>query len=284
MRRLIDVFRGAAIRFSQDGCGPLAQAIAFNALFAIFPIVLLTVGVLAYVYGSKAAEVRGLALVATLAPGIQEIVADNLRQLVQTRGFPGIISGIIGLLVLAWSAKNLFMALAYALNRALGIPQGRPFLSDLFLALVMLPVTGVLLLAATAVPLLVSIAVRFGNLRESIVISQVVSYATGLVVIFLLAAILYTYLPNERMPWWFGIPGAIFTAVAWEIAQIAFAVYSTHVDLMLVYGAVATFAILLLWLYYMGIIFLFGALLSAQWARWTPAASKSPPSSERRSA
>jgi membrane protein len=284
VRRLIDVFRAAARRFSQDGCGPLAQAIAFNALFAIFPIVLLTIGVLAYVYGTKSAEERGLALVATLAPGIQAIVADNLTLLVQTRGFPGIISGLIGLVVLAWSAKNLFMALAYALNRALGISNGRAFLGEIFLALVMLPVTSVLLLAATAVPLLVSLAVRFGNLRESIVASQVVSYTTGLVVIFMLAAILYTYLPNERMPWWFGIPGAIFTSVAWEIAQIAFAVYSTHVNLMRVYGAVSTFAILLLWLYYMGIIFLFGALLSAEWARWTPAETQSSPTSERRSA
>jgi membrane protein len=284
MRRLIDVFRGAAVRFSQDGCGMLAQAIAFNALFAIFPIVLLTVGILAYVYGTASGEARGLALVATLAPGIQEVVADNLTLLVQTRGYPGIISGIIGLIVLAWSAKNLFMALAYALNRALGIAHGRPLLKDIYLGLVMLPVTSFLLLAATTVPLLVSFAVRFGGLRESIVTSQIVSYTTGLVVIFLLAAILYTYLPNERMPWWFGIPGALFTACAWEIAQIAFAVYTTHTNLMRVYGAVSTFAILLLWLYYMGIIFLFGALLSAQWARWTPAQSQSPPSSERRSA
>ncbi len=284
MGRVIDVFRGAARRFSQDGCVLLAQAIAFNALFAIFPIVLLTLGILAYVYGTQAGQERGLALIATLAPGIHEIVADNLNLLVQTRGVPGIISGIIGLLVLAWSAKNLFMALAYALNRALGIPEGRPFLSDIFLALVMLPVTGVLLLAATTVPLLVSIVVHLGGLRESVVASQVVSYATGFVLIFLLAAILYTYLPNDRMPWWFGIPGAFFTAVAWEIAQIAFAVYSTHVNLMRVYGAVSTFAILLLWLYYMGIIFLYGALLSAQWARWTPARANSPSSSERRSA
>jgi membrane protein len=282
MGRLIDVFRGAARRFSQDGCGLLAQAIAFNALFAIFPIVLLTIGVLAYVYGTEAGAERGLALVSSLAPGVRDIVADNLTLLVRTRGFPGIISGLIGLIVLAWSAKNLFMALAYALDRALGIPQGRPLLGDIVVALIMLPVTGALLVAATTVPLLISFAVHFGGLRESIVSSQLISYGTGLVVIFLLAAILYTYLPNERMPWWFGIPGAIFTAITWEAAQIAFAVYTTHVNFMRVYGAVSTFAILLLWLYYMGIIFLFGALLSAQWARWTPARTNSPP--ERRSA
>jgi uncharacterized BrkB/YihY/UPF0761 family membrane protein len=34
-----------------------------------------------------------------------------------------------------------------------------------------------------------------------------------------------------------------------------------------VYGAVATVAILLLWLYYMGIIFLFGAELCAEWSK-----------------
>lgn len=284
MKRLIDVFRGAARRFSQDGCAILAQAIAFNALFAIFPLVLIAIGTLAYVYGTQSGKERGLQLAATLAPGVQEIVADNISQLAGSHGFPGIISGIVGLAVLAWSAKNLFMGLAYALNRALGIPEGRPLLKDIVVALIMLPVLGALLLAATTVPLLVSFAVRFGGFRESIVASQIISYGTGFVVIFLLAAILYTYLPNDRMPWWFGIPGALVTAVAWEIAQIAFAVYSTHVNFMRVYGALSALAILLLWLYYMGIIFLYGALVSAQWARWTPAHTNLPSSAERRSA
>ena len=63
------------------------------------------------------------------------------------------------------------------------------------------------------------------------------------------------------------MPGAIFTTVAWEIAQIAFGIYSTHVDYTKVYGALAALAILLLWFYYMGSIFLFGAELSAQWPR-----------------
>jgi uncharacterized BrkB/YihY/UPF0761 family membrane protein len=52
--------------------------------------------------------------------------------------------------------------------------------------------------------------------------------------------------------------------VAWEIAQIAFALYSTHVNFRLVYGALGAFALLLLWFYYMATIFLFGAELCAQ--------------------
>jgi membrane protein len=68
----------------------------------------------------------------------------------------------------------------------------------------------------------------------------------------------------------FGIPGAIFTTTAWEIAQIAFGIYSTHVDYTKVYGALAALAILLLWFYYMGSIFLFGAELSAQWLEREP--------------
>jgi uncharacterized BrkB/YihY/UPF0761 family membrane protein len=51
---------------------------------------------------------------------------------------------------------------------------------------------------------------------------------------------------------------------AWELAQIAFAVYSTHVNFRLVYGALGAFALLLVWFYYMATIFLFGAELCAQ--------------------
>jgi membrane protein len=62
------------------------------------------------------------------------------------------------------------------------------------------------------------------------------------------------------------VPGAIFVTVAWELAQIAFALYTTHVDYTHVYGALGAFALLLIWFYYMATIFLFGAELCAETA------------------
>jgi membrane protein len=278
VQRLIGVLRAAARRFSEDGCAFLAQAIAFNALFAIFPLALLAIAVLAFVYGTAEGQATVIALFSNVAPGVKDTLVENLHQVINLRS----VSGIIGLVTLVWSGKNLFMALAYALDRALGIEQGRPLISGILVGLVMLPVIGVLLIVATAVPVLITLAVQYGSFPHAPFFSQVAGFGSGFLLIFALSALLYAYLPNRRVGIAFGIPGAIFTAVAWEASQIAFAVYTTHINFFHVYGALSTFAILLLWFYYMGIIFLYGAQLSAQWHLWGQAESPSRPNIETR--
>jgi membrane protein len=265
LTELIATFRAAGVRFSRDGCAFMAQAIAFNAIFAVFPLVILTVAALAFLYGSDEGQRNALALIATLAPSVQGVLVDNLQHIVQFRG----LSGVVALIGLVWSGKNLFQALAYALNRALDVPLGRPLLVDIVVALVMLPILGVLVILATAVPLAISFVVSYGGFRHAIVWSEIAGYGTGIVLIFAVTMILYTYLPNRRVSVGFGVPGALFVTFAWELAQIAFAVYSTHVNFRHVYGALAAFALLLIWFYYMATIFLFGAELCARWMERT---------------
>ncbi|MBD5656262.1 MAG: YihY/virulence factor BrkB family protein [Candidatus Eremiobacteraeota bacterium] len=261
LSQLIATFRAAGVRFSRDGCAFLAQALAFNAIFAVFPLVILTVAALAFIYGSAEGQNHALALIATLAPSVQDILVENLQHIVQFRG----PSGAVALVGLLWSGKNLFQGLAYALNRALAVPLGRPLVVDIVVALVMLPILGILFIVATAVPLVISFVVSYGGFRHAIVWSEIAGYGTGLVLIFAVTMILYTYLPNRRVGLGFGVPGALFVTFAWELAQIAFAVYSTHVNFRHVYGALAAFALLLIWFYYMATIFLFGAELCARW-------------------
>src|SRR2546423_1322255 len=157
MRRLIAVFRAAAAKFSHDGCAFLAQAIAFNALFAIFPILVLVVSTLSFIYGSEEAQQRALALAASIAPNVQATLTENVRQVNHLRG----ISGVVALITLVWSGKNLFMALAYALDQALNIPKGRPLHLNIAVALLLLPMVGFLMIVATTLPVVISFIIRY---------------------------------------------------------------------------------------------------------------------------
>jgi membrane protein len=260
MLRVIAIFRAAGLRFSRDGCAFLAQAIAFNAIFAIFPLTILTIAALGYIYGSADGQSHVISLIGSVAPELQSVLTENMHHVVQFRG----ISGVLASIALVWSGKNLFQGIAYALNRVLDVPVGRPLLVDILVALVMLPMLGVLLTLATAVPLVISFVAAYGPLKTSALASQIAGYGTGLILIFVVTMGLYTYLPNRRLGLRFGIPGALFVTLAWEIAQIAFALYSTHVNFRHVYGALGAFAALLIWFYYMATIFLFGAELCAQ--------------------
>jgi membrane protein len=261
MRRVIEVFRAAGLRFSQDGCAMLAQAIAFNAVFAVFPLLMLAFAVLGFVYGDTVGPQNAVALLRDVAPGVRGVVLSNLQHIVANRS----LSGLLAVVALIWSGKNLFQTLAYALDRALGVPQGRPLVKDIVVAIVTLPVLAALLVIATAIPLVISFVVQYGGFPTSALGTQLAGYGVSIVLVFVITWLVYNYLPNRRVGIWFGVPGALVTTLLWEAAQIAFAVYSTHVDYSKVYGTLAALALLLIWFYYMGTIFLFGAQVSAQW-------------------
>ncbi len=260
MKRLIFAFREAGQRFSRDGCSFLAQAIAFNALFTIFPLFVLSITGASFFYPDS--QKRVLDFVDTLAPALHQVIADNLRSYLGGRSLSGIIA--IGFLI--WSGKNLFMALTYALDRALGVPKNRPLVHDIALSIVMLPVVGILLIIAMALPILLSIVIRFSEFPQQQHLTQLLGYGVSLLLVFVITIVLYTFLPNRSVRWHFAVPGASFAALTWPLVQFAFAEYTTHVDFAHIYGALSAPLALLLWFYLMGSIFLFGAELCAGWA------------------
>ncbi len=260
MKRLISSFRDGAIRFSSDGCAFLAQSIAFNALFAIFPLVVLLLSAATYVL--PFAERRTLAFFDDLAPALHDYIAANLQTYIYGRG----ISSLIALAILLWSGKNLFMGLAYALDRALGVPKGRPLVHNLALSLIMLPLTGVLLVVAIVLPVVLSVTLRVAGIADPIEVTHFSGYAISILLVFIVAVVLYRWLPNRGVSWAFAVRGAVVVSVAWPAVQYAFTQYVTHVDFTHVYGALSAPLVILLWFYCIGSIFLFGAEYSAAWS------------------
>jgi membrane protein len=279
VRRSIRVFHAAAVRFSRDGCSFLAQALAYNALFSMVPLGLLAIAVFGFVYGSQQGQDLVISTIDDVAPALHDLVAADIKNAVAFRG----ISGSVAVIALVWSGKNLFQALAFALNRALGVPAGRPIVHDIALAIVMLPAMGILLLLSTLVPPAVTFFVHAGGFGFSAP-AQVTAYGASILLVFFVTATLYTFLPNRGLPWHFGIPGAAFTAIAYEVAQIAFATFTAHTNFFHVYGALSTVFALLVWFYLMGLVFLYGAELSAAWLELGGAERRERPPSEHVSA
>jgi membrane protein len=260
MMRLILAFREAGMRFSRDGCAFLSQAIAFNALFAIFPLLVLVLTAASLIIPN--AEQQIVSFFSTFAPALKETVADNVRTYIYGRG----VSSAIAFFVVVWASKNLFMGLAYALNRALAVPKSRPLYHDLLLSIVMLPLTGIVMLIAIGMPVGVSIIFAKAHVNDPRDVSVILAYLLSMALVFVVVIFLYTFLPNRSVHWHFAVPGASFVALMWPLVQYAFAFYTVHVDFTRIYGALSAPLVLLLWFYINGIIFFFGAELSAGWA------------------
>jgi membrane protein len=260
MMRLILAFREALMRFSRDGCAFLSQAIAFNALFAIFPLLVLVLTAASFVIPH--ADRHILSFFDTFAPELHDTVADNVRTYVYGRG----ISSLIAFGVVIWASKNLFMGLAYALNRALGVPKSRPLYHDIAISIIMLPMMGIVMIFAIGLPVAVSIVFAKAHIHDARSVSQPLAYLLSMALVFVVVLFLYTFLPNRTVRWQFAVPGASFVALAWPAVQFVFAFYTVHVDFTRIYGALSAPLVLLLWFYLMGVIFFFGAELSAGWA------------------
>lgn len=262
--RVIRVFRAAGLRFSAEGAAFMSQSIAYTALFSLVPLTLLGVSMLAFVYGTDEGMVRANVAIQAYVPALRDLLSTNVAAVVKFRG----LSGVIGLIGLAWSGKNLFQALTYALNRSLGITRYRHIVWDVAIALTLVPVAGVILIVATVLPVVITLIVQFAGLESLRWAPQIASYAGSSALVFVASAFLYAYLPNRRPRWCAVFPGALVCAAGYSIAQIAFAVYTTYAaNAFQIYGALSALFVLLLWLDLIGVVFLFGAFVSAAWEK-----------------
>jgi membrane protein len=254
MERFFSILREAGHGFARDDCGFLAQALAFNAMFALFPAAVLILALVSLVIPH--ADRQALLFLGTLAPTLHDFIAANLKSYIYGKG----ISSAIATVIVLWSGKNLFMGVTVALNRALAIPAGRPFM-HLALSLVMLPICAILLVVAVTLPLGVAFVMQTAQLPDYANLTHISGYAIAIMLVFAVSLIIYGILPNRRPSLDFGLPGAAFVAVTWPAAQYAFALYTIHVNFTKIYGVLSAPLALLLWFYVIGAIFLFGAEL-----------------------
>lgn len=260
LRTLVAILRAAAVQFSAAGAAFLAQAIAFNIFFAAIPLSLVIVATFGYVFGTVSGDLRALDAIDQFAPQFYDLVSGNIQSVVRYRG----VSGILGLVGLVWSGKNVFGAVSYGLDRSLGL-QSRHFVFEIIIALVLVPLLCIVMIVATAGPLVITYIERFTGLEYLRYGPQIGSYSFSLVFVFVLALLVYTYLPNRRSSLRFGVPGAIVTAIGYSIAQVAFGIYTAHANVFQIYGTLSAIFALMLWVYYVCVIFLYGAHVSAQW-------------------
>ena len=75
----------------------------------------------------------------------------------------------------------------------------------------------------------------------------------------LIFALIYAYVPSNKLRFKGQIPGAAFSAVMWGIASYFFSVYVDHYNGFGTYGGLTTVVIMMLWFYLLMYILMIGA-------------------------
>jgi len=261
--------------WSEDKASNLAAALAYYTAFSVAPLLLIAISLAGFVFGQKAAEgqvygqLQGL-LGPDAAGSIQAAVANSQQK------SAGLLSVVIGIATLVWSASNVFSQLQDALNT---IWEVRPdpnagimgTVKRRFLSMTMVLGIGFLLLVSLLLTAGISaVSKLFGNwLPGGDFIWQIVNMVISFAAITGLFAAMYKILPDVKIEWidvWFG---AAATALLFTIGKLLIGLYLGHASIGSTFGAAGSLLVFLVWVYYSAQILLFGAEMTQVYARLT---------------
>ena len=268
-REWVEAFKRALKQFIADDCMGLAQQVAFSALLAFLPTVVLLIGLLGLFGTGAFNEVERF--VDTVAPkGVLDVI-DLAKQDAAQNKQGSAIAFAVGTLAALWAASGAMGAVMKAVNRAYNRVETRPFWKQRLTALVLVIATG---LVTAGMFLLI---VFGGSLGDAIVrrtglgdsfklFWDIARWPIALVAVLAFFAFVYYLAPNvDHRNWRWLSPGSLVGAVMWLVLSGLFALYTSFSDsYSRTYGALASGIVLLLWLNYSAWAVLFGAELNSE--------------------
>lgn len=267
------VARRAVSKFIADGSTDMAASLTYYGVLSLFPAVLALVSILGLV--GQAQQTSGLLvdMVSRLADDkVAEALEGPIEQLAGSRAAGWTFA--LGLVTALWSASGYVGAFSRSMNRIYGMDEGRP-VWKLRPVLLLVTLAAVLMVAAMALMLLLSgpvaravgEAVGFGD--AAIKAWDIVKWPVLAVLATLLIALLYYYTPNVRQPRfrWISV-GAALALLAIVAASAGFGLYVANFSKYeKTYGTIAGMIVLLLWMWIMNLMLLFGAEVDAELER-----------------
>jgi membrane protein len=241
----------------------IAAAIAYFALFSLFPITLLSISIASFSLGPAMDQQFIIQRLEFIAPNLSQLLGQNIDEIIKARG-PVTGVALIGLI---WSASTVFYTFNHTLNEIWGVKQRRAVWKRRGVAILfVLTSVGPVLFLASFAGSMISYLSTF--LPASIIsMGNGFSLALAILLDIALFMVLYIMLPHGASTWREVLPGALAAGLLWEIAKKAFLAFvSAYVSASnLVYGSVAAIIAFLAWAYLSGLIFLFGAYLSVSY-------------------
>ncbi|MBF2076646.1 MAG: YihY/virulence factor BrkB family protein [Synechococcales cyanobacterium C42_A2020_086] len=261
--------------WQEDKIALWAAALAYYTTFSLAPLLVIAIAIAGAVFGEEAAQGEVVAQIEGL---IGQQGAEAIQAMLQNANQPGsggLWATTIGVITLLIGASGVFGQLQEALN-AIWHVKPKPsagiknLIQDRFLSFAMVLVIGFLLLVSLLLSaVLAAISTLINNfLPELTIAGQVFNFLLSFGVITLLFALIYKVLPDITLPWRYFWIGAAVTALLFNIGKFLIGLYLGSSGIASTYGAAASLAVILIWVYYSAQILLVGAVFTKVYARY----------------
>jgi len=252
-------------QFIDDKGFKMAAALSYYAAFSLGPLLMIVISVAGLFFGEDAA--RG-----EISKQMTNLVGKDGAEMIETivKGASniatGIFAGIVSIIFLILGAVAVFIELQESLNIIWGV-ESKPgrgiwgFLKNRLVSLSMVIATGFLLMVSLIINSMISLLYNyFGEYLNSIfTASEAINLITSFIVITLLFALIFKYLPDVIISWRYVWFGAVITSFLFSVGKYFIGLYLGNSSYSSTYGAAASIVILFIWIYYSGLILFFGA-------------------------
>ena len=246
-------------QFNEDGCRQSAAALTYTTLFAIVPVMTVSFAVLSSVPAlkDKGAQFQAWAF-EYFVPSAGNMLLDHLQSFAkQAANLTG-----LGIVFLVITSILMLSTVEQTLNRIWKVQTPRKGLTSLLMYWAVLSLGPICLGLGLAIS---------SYLTSRAIFSDTVSYLGGvrlwlslLPFLFTTAmlTLMYTVVPNTKIPLRQGVLGAAVAALLFELAKGGFTFFIKQApSYQVVYGAFAAVPVFLLWIYISWTIVLGGAEL-----------------------
>lgn len=262
--------------WSRDNAPRLAAALAYYAVLAGAPLLVVSMAVADLVFGQKAVDGQ-------LAWEIQNFVGGEAAQAIQSaiqsshQPSAGIIATVLSIATLIVGASSVIVELHDALNLVWDVqpPQESTWrslfrmLKERFFSSLIILGAGSLLLISLLISAIVAAVAKFLGpaLPTSPLLLRSAEFTTSFLVVTLLFAAIYKLIPDVRLKWSDVAIGASVTSLLFTIGKQLIALYLVRVGFESTYGAAWAAVLLLVWVYYSAQLFFLGAEFTKVYAR-----------------
>lgn len=259
------VLREAMLRLWSDDAFGLAGNVAFRALLAIFPFLIFTSSLTAFIGDRSMADDLIAFLIAIVPPALVDPIVSEVQQ-VMTVQRGGVLS--IGILLTIWFAIGGVDGVRVGLNRAYGIHETRSAIVIYALqAAVVILASLVLVLIGYLLVLAPQAGSRLHMLMPSFdptsVTVSLIRYPAAAVILVAALFAAHVFLPARRTRFSSIWPGVMFTVTTWAILAAAFSYYlRSFANYASYYAGLAGIITTLYFMYLAALVLIFGGELN----------------------
>ena len=251
----------------------MAASIAYFGAFSLAPMIVIMTTLASLVFGKSATE--GLIaerLTKTFGEETANFIQSSLVSIYESAGLT--LATVLAILALVWAATRIVGSVRGSLNDVWGVKGhgGGGILGFLFGKLIdvgMVLAVGFMFLASMFANTAINALTRYFSSALPMPgwLLQVIGILFSLAVTTIFLTVIFRWLPNIKVRFLYILVGASITAILFTIGNYVIGRYLGRTSPGSAFGAAGSLAVIMIWIYYVAYIIIFGAEVTKAYAQ-----------------